>query len=67
MKRTEVKEIDKKEIQNKIKETQAKLSGGGGSRGKITKSKLRRLKREEMEAGAEGEEDNKIQLLNLTR
>ena len=62
VKRTEVKEIDKKEIQNKIKETQAKLSGGGGSRGKITKSKLRRLKREEMEAGAEGEEDNKIQL-----
>ena len=62
MKRTEVKEIDKKEIQNKIKETQAKLSGGGGSRGKITKSKLRRLKREEMEAGADGEEDNKIQL-----
>ncbi len=62
VKRTEVKEIDKKEIQNKIKETQAKLSGGGGSRGKITKSKLRRLKREEMEAGADGEEDNKIQL-----
>ena len=42
-----------KEIQNKIKETQAKLSGGGGSKPKITKSKLRRLKREEMEAGAE--------------
>ena len=59
----EVKEIDSKEIQNKIKETQAKLSGGGGSKAKITKSKLRRLKREEMEAGAEGEgEDNKIQL-----
>lgn len=62
-KKTEVKEIDEKEIQNKIKETQAKLSGGGGSKAKITKSKLRRLKREEMEAGAEGEgEDNKIQL-----
>jgi len=60
----EVKEIDEKEIQNKIKETQAKLSGGGGgSKAKITKSKLRRLKREEMEAGAEGEgDDNKIQL-----
>jgi translation initiation factor IF-2 len=59
----EVKEIDEKEIQNKIKETQAKLSGGGGSKAKITKSKLRRLKREEMEAGAEGEgEDNKIQV-----
>jgi len=62
-KKTEVKEIDEKEIQNKIKETQAKLSGSGGSKAKITKSKLRRLKREEMEAGAEGEgEDNKIQL-----
>jgi translation initiation factor IF-2 len=58
----EVKEIDEKEIQNKIKETQAKLSGGGGSKAKITKSKLRRLKREEMEAGAEGDTDNKIQV-----
>ena len=29
-----------KEIQNKIRETQAKLSGGGGSKPKITKSKL---------------------------
>ncbi len=59
----EVKEIDEKEIQNKIKETQAKLSGGGGgSKAKITKSKLRRLKREEMEAGAEGEAEEKIQV-----
>jgi translation initiation factor IF-2 len=58
----EVREIDEKEIQNKIKETQAKLSGGGGSKGKITKSKLRRLKREEMEAGEEGMDDNKIQV-----
>ena len=58
----EVKEIDEKEIQNKIKETQAKLSGGGGSKAKITKSKLRRLKREEMEAGSEGDLDNKIQV-----
>ncbi len=61
--RNEVREIDEKEIQNKIRETQAKLSGGGGSKGKITKSKLRRLKREEMEAGAEGEDQgNKIQV-----
>ena len=57
----DVKEIDEKEIQNKIRETQAKLSGGGGSKAKITKSKMRRLKREEMEAGSEGEE-SKIQL-----
>ena len=63
VRRGEVREIDEKEIQNKIKETQAKLSGGGGgSKAKITKSKLRRLKREEMEAGAEGEGDEKIQL-----
>jgi translation initiation factor IF-2 len=58
----EMKEIDEKEIQNKIKETQAKLSGGGGTKPKITKSKLRRLKREEMEAGEELDENNKIQL-----
>ena len=62
VRRGEVKEIDEKEIQNKIKETQAKLSGGGGSKAKITKSKLRRLKREEIEAGAEGEPEEKIQL-----
>jgi translation initiation factor IF-2 len=62
IRRGEVKEIDEKEIQNKIKETQAKLSGGGGSKAKITKSKLRRLKREEMEAGSEGDLDNKIQV-----
>ncbi len=61
-KEKDVKEIDSKEIQNKIRETQAKLSGGGGSKAKITKSKLRRLKREEMEAGADGENDNKIQV-----
>ena len=62
-KKNEVKEIDEKEIQNKIKETQAKLSGGGGSKPKITKSKLRRLKREEMEAGAEDAEGgNKVQV-----
>ena len=58
----DVKEIDEKEIQNKIRETQAKLSGGGGNKPKITKSKLRRLKREELEAGEEGLENNKIQL-----
>ena len=62
VRRGEVKEIDEKEIQNKIKETQAKLSGGGGSKPKITKSKLRRLKREEAEAGAEGEVEEKIQV-----
>ncbi|MBS1948066.1 MAG: translation initiation factor IF-2 [Bacteroidetes bacterium] len=43
----EVKEIDQKEIQEKIKQTQAKLAGSGG-RGKSTKAKYRRAKREEM-------------------
>ncbi|MEY3873532.1 MAG: hypothetical protein RL363_253 [Bacteroidota bacterium] len=42
----EQKEIDQKAIQDKIKETQAKLSGQGG-RGKSMKSKYRRARREE--------------------
>ena len=44
--RREDREIDAKEIQDKIKETQAKLSGGGG--GKNLKAKYRKQKREEM-------------------
>jgi len=53
--------IDEKEIQKKIQETQAKLSGGGG-KGKM-KAKLRREKRNEM-AQARGAEvtDNKLQV-----
>ena len=60
--RREEKLIDEKEIQEKIKETQAKLAGGGG-RGRSSKAKLRREKRQEM-ADAQGEmtEDNKLQL-----
>jgi len=60
--RREDKLIDEKEIQEKIKETQAKLSGAGG-RGKSMKAKMRREKRQEM-AEAQGEitEDNKLQL-----
>jgi len=61
--RREDKEIDAKEIQDKIKETQAKLSGGGG-RGKSLKAKYRRAKREEA-AEAMNEmngEDNKLQV-----
>jgi translation initiation factor IF-2 len=59
----EVKEIDEKEIQNKIRETQAKLSGGGGGRTK-SKAKYRREKREERaeQAGAQEGEDNKLQV-----
>ncbi|HUR64963.1 MAG TPA: translation initiation factor IF-2 [Chitinophagaceae bacterium] len=60
--RKEDKLIDEKEIQEKIRETQAKLSGGGG-RGKNLKAKLRREKRQEM-ADAQGDaaDDNKLQV-----
>jgi len=56
----EEKEIDQKEIQDKIKETQAKLAGSGG-RGKSLKAKYRKQKREEAAENA-GEEiaDNKL-------
>jgi len=60
----EVKEIDKKEIQEKIRETQAKLAGTGG-RGKSLKAKYRRAKREEMAeqtADAEQQTGNKLQV-----
>ncbi|MBC7890451.1 MAG: translation initiation factor IF-2 [Ferruginibacter sp.] len=61
--RREDREIDAKEIQDKIKETQAKLSGGGG-RGKSLKAKYRKAKRDEMaeQRGTEGEEGNKLQV-----
>ncbi|RYZ55724.1 MAG: translation initiation factor IF-2, partial [Chitinophagaceae bacterium] len=55
----EVREIDDKEIQRKIQETQAKLSGGGG-RGKSMKSK-RRDRRSEMAEASDGV-DNKLQV-----
>lgn len=58
--RREEKEIDQKEIQEKIRETQAKLSGGA-SRGKGLKARLRREKRHEMaEAMGETTDDNKL-------
>ena len=59
----EVKEIDEKEIQNKIRETQAKLAGTGG-RGKSLKAKYRREKRQGVadQAGSEDSQDNKLQL-----
>ncbi len=60
--RREDKLIDSKEIQEKIRETQAKLAGAGG-RGKSLKAKMRREKRQEM-ADAQGEmvDDNKLQV-----
>jgi translation initiation factor IF-2 len=63
-KRTPVedKEIDQKAIQEKIRETQAKLAGSGG-KGKSLKAKYRRAKRDEAaEAMGEMTEDNKLQV-----
>ncbi len=58
----EDKVIDEKEIQEKIRETQAKLAGAGG-RGKSLKAKYRKAKREEMaEAQGDTDESNKLQL-----
>ena len=58
----EEKVIDEKEIQEKIRETQAKLAGAGG-RGKSLKAKYRKAKREEMaEAAGDSDEGNKLQL-----
>lgn len=59
----EPKEIDEKEIQNKIRETQAKLAGTGG-RGKSLKAKYRREKRQGMaeQQGAEDLQDSKLQV-----
>ncbi len=60
--RKEDKLIDEKEIQEKIRETQAKLAGAGG-RGKSLKAKMRREKRQE-QADAQGNivDDNKLQV-----
>ncbi len=61
--RREDREIDAKEIQDKIKETQAKLSGGGG-RGKSLKAKYRKAKRDEQSVQRNGGDDgtNKLQV-----
>ncbi|TAE11593.1 MAG: translation initiation factor IF-2, partial [Bacteroidetes bacterium] len=60
--RPQDREIDAKEIQDKIKETQAKLAGGsGGGRGKNVKAKLRREKRQEL-AERENTGDMKLQV-----
>lgn len=61
-KRPEDKEIDKNEIQNKIKETMAKLGGGG--RGKNVKAKQRRDKRHELaeQMANQNAENNKLQV-----
>lgn len=61
--RREDRVIDEKEIQDKLRETQAKLAGAGG-RGKSLKAKYRKAKRDEHaeQAGASGEQSNKLQV-----
>ncbi len=60
--RREEKQIDVKEIQEKIRQTQAKLTGGSG-RGKSMKAKMRREKRNEMaESMGEQVDDKRLQL-----
>jgi translation initiation factor IF-2 len=59
-------EIDAKAIQDKIRETQAKLSGGG-ARNKNLKAKYRRNKREEMaEKRAAAEQENDGSIIQVT-
>lgn len=59
----EDKIIDEKEIQEKLKQTQAKLAGAGG-RGKSLKAKYRKAKREEMaeQMGENADTSNKLQV-----
>lgn len=58
----EEKVIDEKEIQRKLQETQARLSGGSRS-GKSNKARLRRDKRRELaEAKHEGAESNVLEV-----
>lgn len=59
--RREEKLIDEKEIQDKIRETQAKLSGGA-SKGKSLKAKLRREKRNEAAEAGDTIDDSKLQV-----
>ncbi|MCG7856466.1 translation initiation factor IF-2 [Flavihumibacter sediminis] len=56
----EVKEIDQKEIQEKIRQTQAKMAGSSG-KGRSVKSRLRREKRQEM-ADQQGNETQDMTL-----
>ena len=60
--RREDKIIDAKEIQDKLRETQAKLAGAGG-RGKSLKAKYRKAKRDEQAEQTGGtDETNKLQV-----
>lgn len=57
--RREDKVIDEKEIQEKLRETQAKLAGAGG-RGKSLKAKYRKQKREEAAENIDGADETNI-------
>jgi translation initiation factor IF-2 len=57
--RREDKVIDEKEIQEKLRETQAKLAGAGG-RGKSLKAKYRKQKREEAADHTDGADETNI-------
>jgi translation initiation factor IF-2 len=57
--RREDKVIDEKEIQEKLRETQAKLAGAGG-RGKSLKAKYRKAKREEAADHGDGTDETNI-------
>ncbi|MCW3075089.1 MAG: translation initiation factor [Flaviaesturariibacter sp.] len=56
------KQIDEKEIQRKIQETQAKLSGGTGRGGGRNMKKMRRNLRNEAANAADGMTDSKLQV-----
>ncbi len=61
--RREDREIDAKEIQDKIRETQAKLAGSSG-RGKSLKAKHRKARRDELaeQHGMDADQGNKLQV-----
>lgn len=59
-------EIDAKEIQDKIRETQAKLAGTGAKSGRQLKSKYRRNKREEMAEKRMAEEESSNTVIQVT-
>lgn len=59
-------EIDAKEIQDKIRETQAKLAGASGRSGRNAKSKYRRNRREEMAEKRMAEEEMEQGVIQVT-
>ncbi len=58
-------EVSEKEIQDKIKDTLAKLGGTGGSKGKA-RAKIKKARREDREAKMEAEETQEEGVLEVT-